>query len=69
MKYKQDTLGINITKDVVRFDYTVAMDDKNRIYIYNLILYISIGILIILIVLLINYILKVKRKNKIMNRL
>lgn len=43
--------------------------DKNRIYIYNLILYISIGILIILIGLLINYILKVKRKNKIMNRL
>ena len=33
MKYKQDTLGINITKDVVRFDYTVAMDKNNKIYI------------------------------------
>ena len=33
MKLKSDTLGLNITKDVVRFDYTVAMDKNNKIYI------------------------------------
>ena len=33
VKYKNDTLGLDITKDVVRFDYTVAMDKNNKIYI------------------------------------
>ena len=33
IKYKNDTLGLNITKDIVRFDYTVAMDKNNKIYI------------------------------------
>lgn len=31
--YHNDTLGLNIIKDVVRFDYTVAMDKNNQIYI------------------------------------
>lgn len=31
--YKRDTLGVNITKDIVKFDYTVAMDKNNKIYI------------------------------------
>ena len=31
--YHNDSLGIAITKDVIRFDYTVAMDKNNRIYI------------------------------------
>jgi hypothetical protein len=26
-------MGVNITKDVVKFDYTVAMDKNNKIYI------------------------------------
>lgn len=33
IRYKDDTLGLNITRDVVRFDYTVAMDKNNKIHI------------------------------------
>lgn len=33
VSYKNDTVGVNINKDQVNFDYTVAMDDKNNIYI------------------------------------
>lgn len=33
VKYKNDTMGVNITKDIVKFDYTVAMDKNNKIYI------------------------------------
>ena len=31
--YKNDTVGVKINKDVVYFDYTVAMDEDNNIYI------------------------------------
>ena len=33
VKYQQDTLGVNITKDIVNFNYNVAMDKNNRIYV------------------------------------
>jgi len=33
VSYKNDTVGVNISKDQVIFDYTVAMDKKNNIYI------------------------------------
>lgn len=33
VKYKNDTMGVNITRDIVKFDYTVAMDKNNKIYI------------------------------------
>lgn len=33
VKYQSDTLGVNITKDIVNFDYNVAMDKNNRIYV------------------------------------
>ena len=33
VSYHDDTLGVHITKDLVRFDYTVAMDKNNKIYI------------------------------------
>lgn len=33
VRYNNDSLGVSITKDVVMFDYTVALDKKNRIYI------------------------------------
>jgi len=31
--YYNDSLGIALTKDIIRFDYTVAMDKNNHIYI------------------------------------
>ena len=31
--YKNDSLGVHINKDVVYFDYTVAMDKDNKIYV------------------------------------
>jgi len=31
--YHQDTLGLRISKDIMRFNYTVAMDKNNKIYI------------------------------------
>ncbi len=31
--YQSDTVGVRIQKDEIKFDYTVAMDDKNNIYI------------------------------------
>ena len=31
--YQNDSLGIFINKDIINFDYTVAMDKDNRIYI------------------------------------
>ena len=31
----KDTLGVNIEKDIVKFDYTVAMDKDNKIYIHS----------------------------------
>lgn len=33
VNYQNDTVGVNILKDETKFDYTVAMDDKNNIYI------------------------------------
>ena len=33
VNYKNDTVGVKISKDIVNFDYTVAMDKKNNIYI------------------------------------
>lgn len=33
VRYKNDSVGVNVTKDVVKFDYTVAMDKNNQIYI------------------------------------
>ena len=33
VKYHDDSLNVNINKDQVFFDYTVAMDKKNNIYI------------------------------------
>lgn len=33
IKYKPDTLKFNIEKDYVKFDYTLAMDKDNRIYV------------------------------------
>lgn len=33
VKYQNDTVGVKILKDEINFDYTVAMDDKNNIYI------------------------------------
>ena len=33
VNYKNDTVGVKINKDEVYFDYTVAMDKKNNIYI------------------------------------
>ena len=33
--YQEDTLGVNIDKDQVMFDYTVGMDDKNNIMIQS----------------------------------
>ena len=33
VNYKNDTVGVNINKDEMYFDYTVAIDKKNNIYI------------------------------------
>lgn len=33
VKYKDDTVGVHITKDQIQFDYTVAIDNKNNIMI------------------------------------
>ena len=33
VNYKNDTLGININKDIVNFDYTIAIDKNSKIYI------------------------------------
>lgn len=33
VKYKNDTVGVNIDRDEVKFDYTIALDDKNNIMI------------------------------------
>ena len=33
VKYRNDTVGVNILKDEMKFDYTVAMDKDNHIYI------------------------------------
>ena len=33
IKYNNDSLNMNINKDIIYFDYTVALDKKNRIYI------------------------------------
>ena len=33
VSYKDDSLGVKISKDVVNFDYTVGIDNKNNIYI------------------------------------
>lgn len=33
VKYTNDTLGLKISKDIVRFDYTVGMDKHNKIYV------------------------------------
>lgn len=33
VRYLQDTVGVSITKDLIYFDYTIAMDDKNNIYV------------------------------------
>ena len=31
--YVPDSLKVNITKDIINFDYTFAIDDKNKLYI------------------------------------
>jgi len=33
VSYEQDTLSVDITKEQINFDYTLAMDDENNIYI------------------------------------
>ena len=33
INYRNDSLGIHIDKDIINFDYTVAMDKDSRIYI------------------------------------
>ena len=33
VRYKNDSLNVNISKDQIFFDYTVAMDKKNNIYV------------------------------------
>jgi hypothetical protein len=33
VNYDNDSLGVHITKDVINFDYTVAMDKDSRIYV------------------------------------
>ena len=33
VNYKNDTLGININKDIVNFDYTIVIDKNSKIYI------------------------------------
>lgn len=33
VNYKDNIVGVNLLKDEVYFDYTVAMDDKNNIYV------------------------------------
>jgi len=33
VNYQNDSLGVKITKDVINFDYTVAMDKDSRIYV------------------------------------
>ena len=33
VNYQNDSLGIHITKDVIQFDYTIAMDKDARMYI------------------------------------
>lgn len=33
VNYQNDTVGVKIVKDEMKFDYTVAMDKKNNIYI------------------------------------
>jgi len=33
VSYQEDTLSVDITKEQINFDYTLAMDDKNNIYI------------------------------------
>jgi len=33
VSYKDDSLGVKISKDIVNFDYTVGIDSKNNIYI------------------------------------
>ena len=35
VSYENDTIGVNIDKDQVMFDYTVAMDNKNNIMIHS----------------------------------
>ena len=33
VNYMNDSLGLNITKDIVKFDYTLAIDKDSRIYV------------------------------------
>ena len=33
VNYQNDSLGVKITKDIINFDYTVAMDKDSRIYV------------------------------------
>lgn len=33
VNYNSDKLKVNITKDIINFDYTFAIDDKNKLYI------------------------------------
>ena len=33
VKYAQDSLGVNIKKDIIYFDYTLALDKNNNIYV------------------------------------
>lgn len=33
VSYNNDSIKLNINKDLVRFDYTIGLDDKNKIYI------------------------------------
>ena len=41
VNYFNDSLGIHINKDVVKFDYTVALDKKGRVYVKSTNPYIS----------------------------
>ena len=35
VNYRNDSVGVKILKDEIKFDYTVAMDNKNNIYIHS----------------------------------
>ncbi len=69
-KYKASTNTYTWVIDEKTEDKEIKITfDKTRIYIYNIGLYISIGIAILLIIIGICLILKMRRKNKKMNRL
>ncbi len=65
---KTNTYTWLITSETKEKEINITFD-KTRIYIYNLAMYISIGIISLLVIILIIYLLKIRRKNKDNNRI